>query len=156
MKSREHYELFRYLMERHCLYPEDMQFVENIADWCRKNGIAETDGGRPFKIISKEDSGCRVLIKEEMSDKTINERINGLRVRSQLKSVAFDRADLLDSDGKKLAYLFLSEFALSLPDVQDDFAADDWSFDEMERLGFFKNRKGVNFDEDINDQRGQF
>jgi hypothetical protein len=68
----------------------------------------------------------------------MDERINALRVRSQLKNVAFDRADLLDSDRKKLAYLFLSEFAFSLPDVQDDFLADDWSFEEMERLGFFK------------------
>jgi hypothetical protein len=145
MNSREHYELFRYLMERHCLYPEDIAFVENVADWCRENGIPETDGERPFKIISKEGTGCRVLIKEEMSDKTVDERINALRVRSQLKSVAFDRADLLDSDGKKLAYLFLNEFALTLPDVQDDIMADDWSFDEMERLGFFNNNKGGEF-----------
>jgi hypothetical protein len=138
MNTREHYELFRYLMERHCLFPEDIAFVENIADWCRENGIPETDGERPLKIVSKEGSGCRILIKENISEKTMNERINALRVRSQLKNVAFDRADLLDSDRKKLAYLFLSEFALSLPDVQDDFLADNWSFDEMERLGFFK------------------
>jgi hypothetical protein len=138
MNTREHYELFRYLMERHCLFAEDIAFVENIADWCRENGIPETDGERPLKIVSKEGSGCRILIKENISEKTMNERIDALRVRSQLKNVAFDRADLLDSDRKKLAYLFLSEFALSLPDIQDDFLADNWSFDEMEILGFFK------------------
>jgi hypothetical protein len=138
MNTREHYELFRYLMEQHCLFPEDILFVENIADWCKEHGIPETDADRPLAIVSKEGAGCRILIKEHVSDRVMNERVNALRVRSQLKNVAFDRADLLNSDRKKLAYLFLSEFAVSLPDVQDDFLADDWSFDEMERLGFFK------------------
>jgi hypothetical protein len=138
MNTREHYELFRYLMEQHCLFPEDILFVENIADWCKEHGIPETDGDRPLAIVSKEGAGCRILIKEHVSDRVMNERVNALRVRSQLKNVAFDRADLLNSDRKKLAYLFLSEFAVSLPDVQDDFLADDWSFDEMEKLGFFK------------------
>jgi hypothetical protein len=140
MNTREHYELFRYLMEQHCLFPEDIIFVENIADWCKEHGVSDSDGERPLKIISKKDSDCRILIKENISYKTLNERINALRIRSQLKNAAVDRADLLDSDRKKLAYLFLSEFAVSLPDIQDDFLADDWSFDEMERLGFFKNK----------------
>jgi hypothetical protein len=140
MNTREHYELFRYLMEQHCLFPEDIIFVENIADWCKEHGISDSDVDRPLKIISKKDSGCRILIKENVSDETMNARINALRIRSQLKNAAVDRADSLDSDRKKLAYLFLSEFAVSLPDIQDDFLADDWSFDEMERLGFFKNK----------------
>ncbi len=140
MNTREHYELFRYLMEQHCLFPEDIIFVENIADWCKEHGISDSDGERPLKIISKKDSGCRILIKENVSDETMNTRINALRIRSQLKNAAVDRADSLDSDRKKLAYLFLSEFAVSLPDIQDDLLADDWSFNEMERLGFFKNK----------------
>jgi hypothetical protein len=140
MNTREHYELFRYLMEQHCLFPEDIIFVENIADWCKEHGVSDSDGERPLKIISKQDSGCRILIRENISYKTLNERINALRIRSQLKNAAVDRADSLDSDRKKLAYLFLSEFAVSLPDIQDDFLADEWSFDEMERLGFFKNK----------------
>lgn len=140
MNTREHYELFRYLMEQHCLFPEDIIFVENIADWCKEHGISDSDGERPLKIISKKDSGCRILIKENVSDETMNARINALRIRSQLKNAAVDRADSLDSDRKKLAYLFLSEFAVSLPDIQDDLLADDWSFNEMERLGFFKNK----------------
>jgi hypothetical protein len=68
----------------------------------------------------------------------MEERINALRIRSQLKNVASDRAELLDSDKKKLAYLFLSEYATSLPDIEDELLADDWVFDEMQRLGFFK------------------
>lgn len=101
MNTREHYELFRYLMEQHCLFPEDILFVENIADWCKEHGIPETDGDRPLAIVSKEGAGCRILIKEHVSDRVMNERVNALRVRSQLKNVAFDRADLLNSERKK-------------------------------------------------------
>jgi len=138
MNAREHYEFFRYLMEQVCLFQEDLVFVENIADWCREEGIPETDKERPVKLVSKEGPGCRMLVKEYISGDVMHERINALRVRGQLKNVAFDMADLLDSDRKRLAYLFLSEYAASLPDIQDDFLADDWAFSEMKRLGFFK------------------
>ena len=125
-------------MEQLCLLPEDMIFVDNIADWCKEQGIPESDGERPMKIVSKEGTGCGMLIKDNLSDKMLNERINALRIRGQLKSVAFDRADLLDSDRKKLAFLFLSEYATSMPDVVDDFSADNWAFEEMGKLGFIK------------------
>jgi hypothetical protein len=138
MNTREHYELFRYLMEQLCLLPEDLVFVENIADWCEKEGIPETDKERPLKLVSKEGSGCRMLIKEYISDEAMHQRLNALRVRSQLNNVAFDRADALDSERKRLAYLLLSEYAISLPGIEDDLLADEWAFYEMKRLGFFK------------------
>jgi len=138
MNTREYYELFRYLMQEYCLFPEDIVFVEDIADWCREQGIPETDREMPLKLISKDASGCRMLIREYISDEVMNERINAFRIRSQLKTAAVDRADLLNSDKKKLAYLFLSEYAASLPDIKDELLADNWAFEELERLGFFK------------------
>jgi hypothetical protein len=138
MNTREYFELFRYLMEQRCLLQEDLIFVENIAEWCRRYGIPETDRERPFRIISKEGRGCRMLIREELPEEVIEERINAMRVRGQLLNVAVDRADMLDSVQKKLAYLFLSEYARSVPDMNDDLLADDWAFEEMERLGYFK------------------
>jgi hypothetical protein len=138
MNTREYFELFRYLMEQRCLLQEDVIFVENIAEWCRQYGILEADRERPFKIISKEGRGCRMLIREELPEEVIEERINAMRVRGQLLNVAVDRADMLDSAQKKLAYLFLSEYARSLPEANDDRLADDWAFREMERLGYFK------------------
>ena len=138
MNTREYFELFRYLMEQRCLLQEDIIFVESIAGWCRQYGIPETDRERPFKIISKEGRGCRMLIREELPEEVIEERINAMSVRGQMLNVAVDRADMLDSAQKKLAYLFLSEYARSLPDMNDDLLADDWAFQEMERLGYFK------------------
>jgi hypothetical protein len=137
MNARENYELFRYLMQKYCLFPEDLVFVENIADWCREKGIAEPDRERPLRLISKGESGCKMLIKEDISADAVRERINASRIRSQLQNAAVDRGDLLDTDKKKLAYLFLSEYATSLPDLQDELLADNWVFDELEKLGYF-------------------
>lgn len=138
MNARDYYELFRYLMEHYCLFAEDITYVENISEWCKEQGIPEPDKERPLKLVAKEGYGCKILIQEYIPDDVIEERINAMRIRSQLKNVAFDRADLLDSDRKKLAYLFLAEYATSLPDVDDDLLADNWAFEEMERLGYFK------------------
>ena len=138
MNARENYELFRYLMQKYCLFPEDLVFVENIADWCRERGMAEPERERPFRLISKGESGCKMLIKENISAEAVQERINASRIRSQLQNAAFDRLDLLDTDKKKLAYLFLSEYATSLPDLQDELLTDNWVFGEMESLGYFR------------------
>ena len=61
-----------------------------------------------------------------------------MRIRDQVTDVASSRADLLDSLQRKLAFLFLNEYAYSLPEVKDDLLADEWAFNEMERLGYFK------------------
>jgi hypothetical protein len=80
-----------------------------------------------------------VVIREDIPDRVLEERINALRIRSQTRNVAVDRGDLLNSERKKIAFLFLSEFAATLPDVAgDELAADDWALREMERLGFFR------------------
>jgi hypothetical protein len=138
MNTREDYELFRYLMEKYYMLPEDLVFVENIADWCRGRGIPEPDRGRPFRLIAKEGPGCKMLIKEDISPDAMSERLNASRIRGQLENAAFDRVDMLDTEKKKLVYLFLSEFATSLPDLQDELLADNWVFGEMEGLGYFK------------------
>ncbi|HXX58322.1 MAG TPA: hypothetical protein VEI96_10015 [Thermodesulfovibrionales bacterium] len=139
MNSRDHFELFRYLLEQMCLSEEDLLFVSDISGWCRKHDIPETDREKPFKFLPQGADGCKMLVREEISETVIEERINALRVRDQLKSIADDRGDRLNSDRKKLAYLFLIEYAAGLPDIGDDErAADDWAFGELERFGFFK------------------
>ena len=139
MISRDYYELFRFLAEQYCLPPDGLLFVEDIPAWCRDRGIPESDHERPLKIVLDPGEGCKMLVREDIRDTALEERINGLRIRGQLRNVAFDRADMLNADRKKLAYLFLSEYATTLPAIRDDeLAADDWAFEEMERLGFFK------------------
>jgi hypothetical protein len=139
MNTKEYFELFRYLMEQYGLLQENIVFVENIASWCREQGIPESDKERPLKLISGGEYGCKMLIREEIPERVIGDRIKALNIRNQLRNVAFNRADMLDSIQKKLTYLFLSEYATSIPDVSDDeLLSDDWVFGEMEKLGYFK------------------
>ena len=138
MNTRDYYELFRFLMEQHCLLQEDILFVENIAEWCKEHGIPEPDNEKPLKLILKTPMGCKMLVRENIPEKVIDERINALRIRGQVQNAAVDRAELLDSDQKKLAYLFLSEYASSLPDISDELDADNWAFEQLEGFEFLK------------------
>jgi len=137
MNTREYYELFRYLMGECCLAPESLLFVESVAGWCREHNIPEPDAERPFKFVSDDNKVFRMLIKEDLSDEVIQRRINALGVRSQLENVAVSRADSLDTDKKRLAYLLLRELALR-SEMDNERDADRWDLEEMERLGFFK------------------
>lgn len=137
MNTREYFELFRYLMEQHCMLSEDIVFVGNISDWCNEHGIAEPDGEKPLKLIMKNGQGCKMLVRENLPSSVIDERIRAVGIRNQVTNVASSRADMLDTPHRKLAFLFLNEYAYSLPEVVDDLLADKWAFEEMERLGYF-------------------
>jgi hypothetical protein len=138
MNTREYYELFRYLMEQQRLRQDDITFVEDISDWCRAHDIPEPDSEKPLKLISEDGQGRKMLIKENVSEEIIDKRINAVGIRNQVVNAAFNKADMLDTPQRKLAFLFLDEFSYSLPEVDDDLLADKWAFEEMERLGYFK------------------
>lgn len=138
MNTGEYDELFRYLMEQCCFYPAEIVFVDDVAGCSREYGISEPDENKPMKLLPAEGRSFRMFISEYIPDQVIAQRINALRIRSQLKQVSGDRADLLNTPKKKLAYLFLSELSSRMENFQDERAADDWAFQEMERLGFFR------------------
>ncbi len=138
MNTREYFELFRYLMEQQCMLSEDIVFVENISDWCRDHGVPEPDRNKPLKLIMKNGQGCKMLVREDLPDSLLEERIRAVRIRNQIISVASSKADMLDTPQRRLAFLFLNEYAYSLPEVGDDLLADRWAFEQMERLGYFK------------------
>lgn len=141
MNMREHFDIFRYLMEKHCMLQEDIVFVDDIPKWCRDYGIPEDDKQKPLKLILKNGQGCKLLVKENVPDDEIDKRINATRIRGQVTNAADSKADMLDSLQRKLAFLFLNEYAYSLPEVKDDLLADEWAFTEMERLGYFRTEK---------------
>ena len=139
MFTGDYHSLFVYLMEQYCLPLENMVFVDSIADWCRDQGIEEPDRDRPLRMLIREPGGCRMLIRKEIAEGVVGARMNALSVRNQTLNVATDVAERLNSDRKKLAYLFLAEYAGSLPEIGgDERLADDWAIKEMERLGFFQ------------------
>ncbi|MEJ2684511.1 MAG: hypothetical protein P8Z71_08965, partial [Candidatus Sulfobium sp.] len=104
----------------------------------KENDVPETDREIPFKLVSR-GKGCLMLVKEDVRERVIDERIRAMMIRDQLDNAAVDRGEKLNSIHKKLAYLFLREYAVSLPDVgTDEILADNWTFGEMERLGYFR------------------
>jgi len=118
--------------------PTDVVIVESVAAWCNEHGMTERDQDKPLRLVSGNGAGTHMLIASIIPDQIIEERLNALRIRSQLKSVAFDRVDRLNSATKKLAYLFLKEYAASIPDLAgDELASDEWVFEQMEQLGMF-------------------
>jgi len=136
MLVKEYEWYVRHLTEHVNMRPTDIEFVENVAEWCRERGIEERDERRPLKLVAASDRGARMVIAREITEPVLEERINALRIRSQLKSVRQDRADLLNSPTRKVAYLFLKEFSQSRPDLAyDDLAADEWVFEQMGTLG---------------------
>lgn len=139
MNMRDYFEVFRYLMEKQCLKQEDIIFVDNIAQWCRERGIPEPDKEKPLKLIMKDSQGCKLLVREHTPDEVVDDRIRAVRIRNQVTNVASNRADTLDTVHRKLAFLLLNEYAYSLPDIKGDLLADEWAFNEMERLGYFKS-----------------
>lgn len=139
MNVKDYEGLFKELLDRYCLFLVNILFVENVAEWCKSEGYDEPDKNKPLKIIADKEKGCKLVINEIIPEKVMSQRITALSVRSALLNVAKDRAEMLDSDKKKLAYLFLSEYASTIPDFADDeVMADTWSFDEMEKQRFFR------------------
>jgi hypothetical protein len=139
MFVRDHEWYFRHLMEHIHLKPSDVVIVDDVAEWCKEHGMAEHDAHRPMRFVNGNGAGRRMLIAELIPDAVLEERITALRIRSQLKSVRVDRADLLNSETKKAAYLFLKEYASSIPEFAgDDLASDEWVFEQMDQLGMFK------------------
>jgi hypothetical protein len=139
MDARDYKDLFQSLMLSYCMAAENVIFVDDVAEWCRREGIEERDRRKPLKIVPTRSEGCKLLVSESISAETITERINALRIRSALVNVASNRADALNSYKKRLAYLFLSEYASTLPDLRDDEQlADEWAFSELDRQGFFR------------------
>jgi len=141
VNTRQYHELFRFLTKEYCLLEEDITYVDSVSERLKEMGINEPDREKPIALVSKIVPGCRVLIQEFIPENIINERINALSIRNTLSNVAFDRASLLSTEQKKLAYLFLTEYAKTLPELKDDDRLiDDWAFKEMERMGFFKDK----------------
>lgn len=136
MNAKEYATLFNDLASLYGVIPENLVFADNIPEWCARKDIPEPDVEKPFKFLNRT---AQMLIRENIPDRIIEERITAMHLRGQVENVAFDRADKLDSDEKKLAFLFLQEYALSLTELgEDELLADKWAYEEMEKLGYFK------------------
>ena len=138
MIAEEHSALLMNLAKEYGMSEGHILFVDNIADWCRGQDISEPDRERLMKIVFQESGTGMMLIRNSIPEEVIRQRLNALGIRNQLRNVASDSTARLDSDEKKLAFLFLSEYATSRSDLEDELSADSWVFSEMDNLGFFR------------------
>lgn len=138
MYTKEFDRVLEELLEEYCLFLVKVEFVDDVYEWCKNKDVEEWDRDKPLKLVVNEEKGCKLVVNELIPEKAMHDRLKALEVRSALTNVATNKADLLNSDKKKLAWLFLMEYASTLPDLEDEILADDWSFKEMERLGYFK------------------
>jgi hypothetical protein len=130
---------FKHLVEHLDMQESDLVIVESVAGWCREHGIREKDDQKPVKLVSGNGAGRRMLIATMIPDKVIEERINAVRIRSQLKNLGSDWTEKLNSPTRKIVYLFLKEYASAMTELAyDDIAADEWIFEQMERIGVFQ------------------
>jgi len=138
MNTKDHEDLIKDMISSYCLLSTELLFVDSVHNWCRENGIEDADRNKPLRLILEADKACKMVINDRVPREIVEERINALRVRSALVNVANNKADVLDSDRKKLAYLILSEYASTSQNPDDELLADQWAFDEMEKKGFFR------------------
>jgi hypothetical protein len=138
MNTTDHEELIKDMISSYCLLSTKLSFVDSVHEWCRKNGLDEPDKNKPLRFILEGDRACTMVINDMLPKEIVEERINALRVRSALVNAANNRADMLDSERKKLAYLILSEYAVTVQTPEDELLADQWVFNEMEKKGFFR------------------
>lgn len=138
MNTRDYEDVIKDTLRSYCLLSTDIAFVDSVSEWCKNNGIKEPDKKKPLRFVIDADDACRFVINEVLTKDVVEGRLNALRVRSALVNVAQNRADLLDSDKKKLGYLILSEYAAVLPEMDDEHLADEWCFKQMEKKGFFR------------------
>lgn len=138
MNLKEHESHIKDLLKEYCLFLVEPVYVDNVAEWSKRNGFDEPDKEKPLKLVVSEEKGCKLVMNEEVPDKVIEERLKAMSVRAALQNVAEDREARLNSEKKKLAYLFLSEYGSHMPENEDDeLLIDNWAFSEMERLGYF-------------------
>lgn len=138
MVTRDYESVLKALLDEYCLFLVEPVYVESVHAWCKENGVEEPDKHKPLKLVVNEDKGCKLVINDHVQESVLKDRIKALSVRSALTNVAENKADMLDSEKKQLAYLFLSEYGSRLPENEDEILTDDWAFREMERLEFFK------------------
>jgi hypothetical protein len=138
MDTRDHRDVIRSLMEHYCMDPGGVVYAESVYEWCAREGVDEPDRQKPLRLITRAGERCRMVVMERIPDAVVEERVRAMGVRGALQNAALDRAAMLNSDKKRLAYLFISEYATSMPDIEGDpLLIDNWAFDEMKKLGFF-------------------
>jgi hypothetical protein len=120
-------------------FVKDIQFVPDLMTWVRENDLDLDEPFSPMKLLANSDNTLSMILQREISDDMLNNVIKNLGIRWSLRDNVTDIDSKLNSIKKKLVYCYLKERARTMKDVGgDEQVEDQWVFDEMETLGFFK------------------
>ncbi|RJQ22405.1 MAG: hypothetical protein C4560_02450 [Nitrospiraceae bacterium] len=116
----------------------NLQSVPNLMSWVRDNGKDLGEPHHPMKLVAADNS-LTMIMQSEIDDESLNDVIRNLGLRWSIKDNSADINKKLDDTTKRLVYCFLKEYARTLRNVGgDELLEDQWVFDEMDDLGFFK------------------
>jgi hypothetical protein len=120
-------------------FVKDIQFVPDLMTWVRENGLDLEEPYSPMKLLANSDNTLSMILQREINDDMLNNVIKNLGIRWSLRDNVTDIDSKLNSIKKKLVYCYLKERARTMKDIGgDEQVEDQWVFDEMETLGFFK------------------
>ncbi len=138
MYAKDHGEALSGLLQKYCGASAEIEYTDDIAGWCKANGIQAHDGHDTMRLADKGQGDVRLGILEIIPKALVDERIKALSVRWSRQNVAHNLADRLDTDKKRLAYLLLKEFSSKNPELDDELVADNWISGELRKHGFFR------------------
>ncbi len=116
----------------------DINFVDDITSWARKNNRELGEPHHPMKLIPSDEDFLSMVIQSDIHEEVVDDVIKNLSIRWSVKDNATDMDRKLNSTKKRLIFCFLKERARTMKDVGgNELAEDEWVFDEMQLLGYF-------------------
>lgn len=116
----------------------DIRYISDLGAWAKQNNIGLDEPAQPMKLVTTGDDQLVMIVQSEIDEDVLHRIITGLDIRWQ---VVDNRANLLfqfDTVEKRLAYVFLKEYARTKRNlVEDERLEDEWALDQMEKLGVF-------------------
>ncbi len=138
MFARDHEDVMSGLLSKYCGPDSKVEYTQDLGTWCKDCDISAPDAHAPMRLAVTGDGQTRLCLLEVIPKGSVDDRIKALSIRWTLQNTTTNLADRLNSEKKKLAYLFLKEFAGTKPGLDDELVADNWIFEEMRKHNFFK------------------
>lgn len=138
MYARDYNDMLTGLVKKYCGPSAQVQYTDDLAGWCEGLGLSAPDTHATMCLAGTKEGSISLAVVDLMPEEAVAEKIRALGIRWALQDVANNMADRLDSDKKRLAYLFLKEYAGTKPELDDELVADNWINDELHKQGLFR------------------
>jgi len=116
----------------------NVKFVPDLLSWGKKQNVDLHEPHQLMKTVPEGDT-MTMVIQSEIPERMLDNVITNLSVRWSLKDNVSDPSKILNSEKKRLVFVFLKECARTTKNVCGDKLIEDaWAIEAMEKLGFFR------------------